>query len=239
MFEKYRVRLLQKAHRQEIERYLADPDFARKESKSRRHGAIGDWLDPGLGKRVLEVGCGPGKYVAMLGAMGFDVVGFDPLEFPEWQAIRSALPVDLRSGIAAEELPFEDESFDHVCCFGTLLYLNDPVKSLHEMRRVLKPGGRIAIRTVNRLNNYTRLMGKKLDPVSKNLYSMDELEELLRAIPFQVKRSFAFGYWPSKNTNFYWFLQTVVLPYSVIDRLDRVLRSENRHNNIVHAARPS
>ena len=47
----------------------------------------------------------------------------------------------------ATALPFRDASFDAACCFAALHLFADPFAALDEMRRVLKPGGRIALMT--------------------------------------------------------------------------------------------
>ena len=47
----------------------------------------------------------------------------------------------------ATALPFRDASFDAVCCFAALHLFSDPFAALDEMRRVLRPGGRIALMT--------------------------------------------------------------------------------------------
>jgi ubiquinone/menaquinone biosynthesis C-methylase UbiE len=47
----------------------------------------------------------------------------------------------------ARKLPFGDETFDAVCCFGALYLVPEPFGVAREMMRVLKPGGRIAILT--------------------------------------------------------------------------------------------
>ena len=47
----------------------------------------------------------------------------------------------------AGTLPFGDETFDAVCCFGALYLMPEPFRVAHEMVRVLRPGGRVAILT--------------------------------------------------------------------------------------------
>lgn len=47
----------------------------------------------------------------------------------------------------ARMLPFEDETFDAVCCFGALYLMPEPFRVAGEMMQVLRPGGRIAILT--------------------------------------------------------------------------------------------
>lgn len=45
----------------------------------------------------------------------------------------------------AESLPFADNAFDNVLSFGAINYFNDPLKSLQEMARVVKPGGQVVV----------------------------------------------------------------------------------------------
>jgi ubiquinone/menaquinone biosynthesis C-methylase UbiE len=47
----------------------------------------------------------------------------------------------------ATALPFRDATFDAVCCFAALHLFSDPFAGLDEMRRILRPGGRIALMT--------------------------------------------------------------------------------------------
>ena len=103
---------------------------------------------------VLDVACGPGnfsrEFAPAVGDSGL-VVGID--------ASRTMLArgvTDLEAaGVAnlalvrgdATQLPFRDGVFDGVCCFAALHLFADPFAALDEMRRVLGPGGRIAIMT--------------------------------------------------------------------------------------------
>ncbi len=239
MFEKLRVSLLQRAQRQEIKRYIKNREFSQSESKSLRHGRIGDWIDLGAGDKVLELGCGPGRYASMLKSIGFSVVAVDPHEFDDWSFLREVGGVEFRSGVFAEDLPFEDNQFDSVVCFGTLLYVNDVQKSLSEMKRVLKPGGRIALRTVNSGNNYTRRTGARIDPASNHLFTKDGLCEVLTSAGFRVNDCFGFGFFPPIAPAAYWFATAVLLPRYFIELIDRATPEERKHNWIIHAHLPS
>jgi ubiquinone/menaquinone biosynthesis C-methylase UbiE len=57
---------------------------------------------------------------------------------------KSAKSVDLRRG-SAESLPFQDNVFDKALAINSMQVWPDAVAGLQEMRRVLKPGGRIAL----------------------------------------------------------------------------------------------
>jgi ubiquinone/menaquinone biosynthesis C-methylase UbiE len=108
-------------------------------------------LQPGA--RALDVACGDGVYCAWLAEqVGPDgrVVGVDIspayLRAAERHVREQGLAerVTLRQGDIAR-LPFDDDSFDLVWCAHSLYSLPDPVAALHEMRRVVRPGGMVAV----------------------------------------------------------------------------------------------
>ena len=96
-----------------------------------------------VGTKVLELGVGPGRYAALLQALGFETIGVDPIAYDSWEPLGRRGRMKFMSGIKAEALPFEDRTFDHVACMGALLYFEDPERALQEIRRVLKPGGHL------------------------------------------------------------------------------------------------
>jgi ubiquinone/menaquinone biosynthesis C-methylase UbiE len=95
-------------------------------------------------KLVLDVGAGTGFLSIMLAEIGYSVVGVDLSEDMIKNAQRKmdarGLKVRLELG-DAEDLPFEDESFDALVNRAVLWTLPDPKKALSEWKRVLKPGG--------------------------------------------------------------------------------------------------
>ncbi|QYN35688.1 class I SAM-dependent methyltransferase [Pseudonocardia sp. DSM 110487] len=102
------------------------------------------------GHRVLEIGCGPGGLVLRAQRMHPDaeVVGLDPdplaLARARRKAERAGLPVRFDQGKAGE-LPYPDESIDRVLSSFMFHHLDDAEKrrALAEVRRVLRPGGRL------------------------------------------------------------------------------------------------
>lgn len=220
-----------------LDEILSNSSFAKDMSKHPSHACIGDWLPHEDGAKVLELGCGPGKYVAMLCSLGFKVVGVDPFEFSSWGTLRKSPAAELHSGVFAEQLPFTDGYFDHAICLGALLYFDSPQVALSELHRVLKPGAKVVLKTVNKSNLYTKRTGKNLDPASKNLFEMEELIKRVAAAGFQVSRTFSYGFWPPILTNFWWYLVCVWFPLRLQDWLSERTPPSLRVTNTIFATR--
>jgi SAM-dependent methyltransferase len=85
--------------------------------------------------RVLDVGCGDRPYEQLLKAAA-EIVGFDVPGNPH---------ADLHGTIDA--IPVEAASFDVVLCLQVLEHVPDPAAAVRELRRVVKPGGRVLLST--------------------------------------------------------------------------------------------
>ena len=102
--------------------------------------------------RVLEVGFGPGVGIELLArsVSGGYIAGVDPSEeMIEQTTARNVKAIesgrdDLRYG-SVESLPFEDNTFNKALAVNSMQVWPDAVTGLREMRRVMKPGGRIAL----------------------------------------------------------------------------------------------
>ena len=97
--------------------------------------------------RVLEVGVGSGLNFSYY-EQATELVGIDPDGFLLKKAARRAreqsYPIHLEVG-DAENLPFADASFDTVVATLVFCSVPDAVRGFREMRRVLKPGGRVRL----------------------------------------------------------------------------------------------
>jgi SAM-dependent methyltransferase len=108
--------------------------------------AFADAAGIAAGQHVLDVGCGPGGLTTVLvERVGADsVAAIDP-STPFVAACRARHPgVDVREGVA-EELPYADGAFDVSLASLVVGFMSDPVVGVGEMRRVTRPGGRVAL----------------------------------------------------------------------------------------------
>ena len=95
------------------------------------------------GERVLDLGCGAGRFVAALRDAGADPVGVELAEAALERARGNAPGADLRRLADDGSLPLEHASVDLVWCSEVLEHVADTAHLLLEVRRVLRPGGRL------------------------------------------------------------------------------------------------
>ena len=96
------------------------------------------------GRRILDAGCGSGLLLAALRDGGAIVTGFDKSAgMIELARRRLGDDADLQVADLGSPLPFPDDTFDDVTASLVLHYLKDWRPTLAELRRVLKPGGRL------------------------------------------------------------------------------------------------
>ena len=126
--------------------------MAHRGSNRERNLWAAELLDVQPEDRVLELGFGPGIAIEAMArrATRGVVVGVDHSEVMVRQATRRSAAavragrVDLRLG-NAEDLPAFDAPFDKILAVNSLMFWEDPVARLEELRDLLRPGGRIAI----------------------------------------------------------------------------------------------
>lgn len=125
-----------------------------------------DALRLGGRQRVLDVACGPGNFTSFfadqLAGDGF-VIGLDNSVPMIERAVRDnscERAVYMRGD--ALDLPFNNRAFDVVSCFAALHLVPEPLAALHEMVRVLSPGGRIAVMTTYGRESFLARKGLEL-----------------------------------------------------------------------------
>jgi ubiquinone/menaquinone biosynthesis C-methylase UbiE len=111
-----------------------------------------DMMDIQPADHILDIGCGSGMAIGLLAEAapaGF-VAGVDLSETMVKQAIKrnaaaiKAGRVAIRAGDVSR-LPYSDQSLDKICGVETFYFWPDPVACLQEVKRVLKPGGRVGL----------------------------------------------------------------------------------------------
>jgi len=162
--------------------------------------------------RVLEDGCGVGKYVKRLAERGGAVYG---LEYDFERAVEARTHGQRIVNAAGETLPFPDESFDLILSHEVLEHVSDDRLAVGEMARTLKPGGRLVVFVPNRgypfethgvywrgryrfgnillVNYLPRRWRDHLAPHVR-VYSHGDLERLFQGLPLRlVERTVIFG----------------------------------------------
>ncbi len=142
-------------------------DFSNWYEKERHHGyhAMLDRLELDIllplahDRDVLEVGCGTGLIMRGLEETAGRITGLDISPGMLKEARERGFEVVEGN---AEQLPFDDESFDLVYSFKVLAHVPDIVKAMKEMGRVLRPGGYLVAEFYNTLSlrRFAKRIGK-------------------------------------------------------------------------------
>ena len=142
-----------------------------------------DRLGLAVGARVLDVGCGTGRlarWIAEVVGPTGHVVGIDPLAeriaIAREQAGAAASAVRFEVGQAEDLSAFADESFDAVCMSAVFHWVSDKAKALAEVRRVLRPGGRLGVTTLPRELTVASSVAPVLMPLLQNAPYVDKVD---------------------------------------------------------------
>lgn len=114
------------------------------------------------GQRVLEVGAGSGQHIAFVDPGSWSEYIQTDLRPPVLDA--DALGSWIDTSVNADNLPFEDQSFDRLISTCVLVHTSDPAVTLKEWRRVVRPGGVITVYLPcesSLLLNLARILGPK------------------------------------------------------------------------------
>lgn len=107
-----------------------------------------EMLHPRFGERILDIGCGAGASLMPFLGKGIQLTGVDPSPYMlDIAKKKIGHRVDFHRAFA-EELPFEDNSFDYATLCLTLEFAEDPRKALEEACRVAKDG--VFVGTLNK-----------------------------------------------------------------------------------------
>lgn len=179
---------------------------------------IADALAPSTSQKrqILDIGCGTGATMDHLRKYG-EVQGIDlaiiPLNFSRRRGHQRTMCA------SATQLPFGDESFDLVTTLDVIEHLDDDVKGLSEIRRVLKPGAPAVIY----VPAFQALWGPNDDQSGhKRRYRLAQLRTAAEKAGLQIERI--------SYSNFAMFLP-IWLGRKLLNFLGRAEQSENRINH--------
>ena len=165
------------------------------------------------GDKVLDLCCGNGRLYQLFDGMSIHYIGLDQSEELIKRAWEKFPGVDFSVG-DMRELPFPDDSYDviySIAAFHHLANAEDRLKVLAEMRRVLKPGGRLVMTNWNLLGKwgseqvekgkykrfekdftvpYKNPEGKGLGERFYHAFDLDELESLFAEAKFDLEENY-------------------------------------------------
>jgi len=166
-------------------------------------------------KKILDMGCGSGANLIHLIKMGAKGYGCD-ISSESVKLVRKRLKQQNLSGeikISNDKLPFEDSFFDIIVCWTTLYYGNLKIiqNLIKEIKRILKPNGKILITTL-RKNDQIIKYSKKIEPKTYKvkstfptqkgavIYAVNGESDILKL--FKAFKIFEIGYYESKLKDF-------------------------------------
>jgi len=160
-----------------------------------------DWAQISPSTTVLDVACGTGEFERLLLTENPTqcIIGVDISEkmLLVAQQKLQAYPHVSFYNASASTLPFENNSFDVVVSANSFHYFDDPNAALVEMKRVLKPDGKVIILDWCKDYLLCRLCDfilKLVDPAYKQCYSQFEFHNLLKSAQFDIERATKFHF---------------------------------------------
>lgn len=102
-----------------------------------------------FGGRVLDLGCGNGRFARLIAETADFVEAVDIEAHPEWEQSHPKIRFSVGD---AEALLFKDAAFDQVIAINMLHHTNSPQRAIEEMVRACRPGGQIVLVEPNRWN---------------------------------------------------------------------------------------
>lgn len=156
-------------------------------------------LDLKPGDRLIEVGFGGGGALAEISrtAKSVQLCGIDVSEPMieqarlQFHSLIEADKMDVRQS-AVDSIPWPDGTFDRALAVNTINYWKSPIGGLHEILRVLKPGGRVVVATRSK----AALDKARLRSCGYAVFSDDEAEALMVSAGFREVRVVNFQDFP-------------------------------------------
>ncbi|HXH23242.1 MAG TPA: class I SAM-dependent methyltransferase [Dehalococcoidia bacterium] len=143
------------------------------------------------GKRVLDLGCGEGRFCRMLAARGAATVGLDLIREMVATARQRSPSGQAYVQASAEKLPFRDATFDLFVSYITLVDIPDYRAAIAEAARCLRPGGYFLVANLSFVTaipdslEYKQITGWVRDEVGNRLYRAVDAYIVERPLVFE------------------------------------------------------
>lgn len=159
-----------------------------KEREDIAHLYLKDML-PG---RVLDIGCGDARFLNRMKRLGWTAQGID-FDAAAARNAKNLFDIDVQIG-TLESLQFPEGTFDAVTMNHVIEHVFDPIALLTEIRRILKPGGRLVVVTPNAMSVGHSIYGRfwrGLEPPRHiQIFTPCALETVARSAKFEISRLF-------------------------------------------------
>jgi ubiquinone/menaquinone biosynthesis C-methylase UbiE len=149
-------------------------------------------LAPSGGERILDIGAGKGKVASLvMKSSGVEIYAVEPNE-KRLESMKREFPAIKSSLAGAESLPFADSYFDKAYTTMALHHFSDLDRALHEVARVLKPGGSFVVLEVepdSGLGSLFKFFGRVIGE-HMGMLTREQLQSRLESVGgFRVVRS--------------------------------------------------
>ncbi len=168
------------------ERYAAKG--VRSMRKAEAYPIFLDYLNVQPGKKLLDIGCGPGLLLKVGAARGLQTYGIDVSE--EAKRLATQISPDSQVSVAdVRNLDFEDQSFDYITCIGVLEHFLDLEISIKEMQRVAKKQALYCIMVPNSKTLYwwlAKRLSRNHKDSNENAYTLSEWWSIFELYNFEI-----------------------------------------------------
>ncbi|MCH8567001.1 MAG: class I SAM-dependent methyltransferase [Balneolales bacterium] len=157
------------------------------------------WIDPRPGEIIADIGCSTALYARAMSRKEPQITPI-ALDF-SLPMLREAREKAAKDGVSvyllqadAENLPFYANTVDKVVCGGSLNEFANPEKALYEMRRVLKPGGKVFMMHLLRSDHFIGKVAQKTSETGGiHFWTEDESRKLFSKADFLIQRKHSVG----------------------------------------------
>ncbi|MFT5387958.1 MAG: ubiquinone/menaquinone biosynthesis C-methylase UbiE [Candidatus Omnitrophota bacterium] len=176
---------------------ITDPTKAKafQAAKEREFEFLKEQLSPKSGKKLLDLGCGVGKYLQSIAPSGADLWGIDISKIATDSAKKCVKKPEQIICSSSMPLPFEDNTFDYVTAWGVIEHFPCIPSILKEITRITKKDAEIVIMVPNAyfyrfiLNTWHKGTGPTKHQEPEMLYAFAEWKRMIEKTSLEVTKT--------------------------------------------------